>query len=184
MTTKPLKKGATYDDLRDVPDHFVAEMFDGELYASPRPAIPHAHAGSVLAAKLGGGFHRLGPGGWVILYEPELHFGKDVLVPDFAGWRRERLPRLPPDAYLTLAPDWVCEILSPSTEALDRGKKLHRYAREGVSHAWLIEPLRQSLEVLSLVSGRWDRLAVHEGRAKVRVPPFDSVELELGDLWI
>jgi Uma2 family endonuclease len=181
---KPLKKGATYDDLRDVPDHYVAEMFDGELYASPRPAIPHAHAGSVLGGKLNSAFHRLGPGGWVILYEPELHFRKDVLVPDFAGWRRERLPTVPPVAYLTLAPDWVCEILSPSTEALDRGKKVQRYAREGVGHVWLVEPLKQTLEVLSLVSGRWDRLALHEGRAKVRVPPFDAVELELGALWI
>jgi Uma2 family endonuclease len=184
MSTKPLKKGATYDDLCDVPDHYVAEMFDGELYASPRPALPHAHASSVLGAKLGGAFHRLGSGGWVILDEPELHFGNDVLVPDLAGWRRERLPTVPAEAYLTLAPDWVCEILSPSTEALDRGKKLQRYACEDVAHAWLIEPLRQGLEVLWLVSGRWDRLALYEGRVKVRAPPFDAIELELGSLWI
>ena len=117
MTTKPLKKGATYDDLRDVPDHFVAEMFDGDLYASPRPAVPHAHAASVLGAKLGGPFHRTGPGGWVILDEPELHFGSDVLVPDLAGWRRTRMPNAPADAYMTLAPDWICEVLSTSTEA-------------------------------------------------------------------
>ena len=184
MTAQPLKKGATYDDLRDVSDHYVAEMFDGELYASPRPAIPHAHAGSVLGGKLNSAFHRVGPGGWVILYEPELHFGNDVLVLDFAGWRRERMPRPPPDAYLTLAPDWVCEILSPSTEALDRGKKLHCYAREGVGHVWLIEPSKQTLEALSLVSGRWERLALHEASAKVRVPPFDAIELELDALWI
>ena len=101
-----------------------------------------------------------------------------------AGWRRERLPTLPSDAYLTLAPDWVCEILSPSTEALDRGKKLHRYAREGVAHAWLIEPLRQTLEALVLVSGKWERHALHEGRGRVRAPPFDRIELELGSLWI
>ena len=92
MATKLLKKSATYDDLRAVPDHFVAEMFDGELYASPRPALPHVHAAGLLGAKLIGSFHRNGPGGWVILPEPELHFGNDVLVPDLAGWRRERLP--------------------------------------------------------------------------------------------
>jgi Uma2 family endonuclease len=184
MTTKPLKKGATYDDLRDVPDNYVAEMFDGELYASPRPAPPHINAASVLCGKLNSQFHRPGPGGWVIWVEPELHFGNDVLVPDLAGWRRERLPTLPTDAYLTLAPDWVCEILSPSTEALDRGKKLQRYARQSVALAWLIEPLRQTLEVLWLVSGRWDRLALHEGRVNVRVPPFDAIELDLGSLWI
>ena len=184
MTTKPLKKGATYDDLRDVPDHYVAEMFDGELYATPRPALPHAHAATVLGVKLGGPFHRHGPGGWVILDEPELHFGNDVLVPDLAGWRRERVPRLPADAYMTLAPDWICEVLSASTETLDRGKKLRIYARERVAHAWLIDPLRQTLEVLSLESGGWTQLAAHEGYMKVRAPPFDAIELELGALWI
>ena len=139
MGTKPLKKGATYADLYDVPEHFVAEIFDGELYASPRPALPHAHAASALGNKLGA-FHRSGPGGWVIIDEPELHFGKDVLVPDLAGWRRERLPTVPVAAYLTLAPDWVCEVLSPSTESLDRGKKLRIYAGESVLHAWLVDP--------------------------------------------
>ena len=94
MTTKPLKKGATYDDLRDVPDHFVAEMFDGDLYASPRPALPHANAAGSLFAEIHKSFHRKSPGGWVILFEPELHFGSDVLVPDLAGWRRARLPNV------------------------------------------------------------------------------------------
>ena len=184
MATKPLKKDATYADLCDVPEHFVAEIFDGELYASPRPALPHAHAASVLGTKLGEPFHRSGPGGWVILHEPELHFGNDVLVPDLVGWRRERLPTVPAAAYMTLAPDWVCEVLSPSTEPLDRGAKLRIYARESVSYAWLVDPLRQSLEVLSLDSGRWKRLASHEGVARVRVPPFDAIELDLGALWI
>src|SRR5262245_5438055 len=152
---KPLKKGATYDDLRDVPDHFVAEMFDGDLYASPRPALPHANAASTLLSEIHTSFHRKGPGGWVILIEPELHFGRDVLVPDVAGWRRARLPGVPSDAYLTLAPDWICEVLSRSTESLDRGKKLQIYAREGVGHAWLVDPLAHTLEVMSLETGRW-----------------------------
>jgi Uma2 family endonuclease len=184
MVMKPLKKGATYDDLRDVPDHYVAEMFDGELYASPRPALPHTRAATVLGVKLGGPFDRSGPGGWVILYEPELHFGNDVLVPDLAGWRRERVPNLQADAFMTLAPDWVCEVVSPSTESIDRGKKLRIYAREGVAHAWLVDPLRQTLEVLALESGMWMELDTHEGRVSVRVPPFDAIELELGALWI
>ena len=183
MTTKPLKTGATYDDLREVPDNFVAEMFDGELYAMPRPAVPHARAASVLGVKLGGPFDS-GPGGWVILDEPELHFGNDVLVPDLAGWRRERVPTLPADAYLTLAPDWICEVLSASTETLDRGKKLRIYAREGVAHAWLLDPLRQTLEVLRLESARWIEVAAHEGRTGVRAAPFDAIELELGALWL
>jgi Uma2 family endonuclease len=183
MTTKPLKKGATYDDLRDVPDHFVAEMFDGELYATPRPALPHAHAASLLGAKLIGSFHRNGPGQWVLLHEPEVHFGNDVLVPDLAGWRRERLPRVPADAYTTLAPDWICEVLSASTETIDRGKKLRVYAREGVAHAWLVDPLRHTLEVLSLESGKWILLESYEREVSVRAVPFDAIELELGTLW-
>jgi len=182
---KPLKKGATYDDLRDVPDHFVAEMFDGELYASPRPAMPHARAASALGAKIGGPFDhdRDGPGGWLIYAEPELHFDNDVLVPDLAGWRRERLPTPPADAYMTLAPDWVCEVLSASTETIDRGKKLRIYARNGVAHCWLVDPTRQALEVLSLESGSWALLGRHEGQEYVRAVPFDAIVLELGALW-
>jgi Uma2 family endonuclease len=186
MTTKPLKKRATYEDLCDVPDNFVAEMVDGELYATPRPALPHARAASVLGGELMGPFDRGrgGPGGWVILNEPELHFGKDVLVPDLAAWRRERLPAVPAEPYLTLAPDWVCEVVSASTEALDRGKKLRVYGHNGVTHCWLIDPLRQALEVLSLESRGWTLLARHEGRGNVRAVPFDAIELELGALWI
>lgn len=185
MSAKPLKKGATYADIYDVPDNFVAEMFDGDLYASPRPAIPHAHAASVLGAVLLDAFHlgRSGPGGWLVLYEPELHFGNDVLVPDLAAWRRERLPVAPDDAYITLAPDWICEVLSPSTEDIDRSKKLRIYAREGVAHAWLLDPLRETLEVLALESGRWTLLASYEGRVGVRAVPFDAIELALGALW-
>jgi Uma2 family endonuclease len=183
---KPLKKGATYDDLREVPEHFVAEMFDGELYASPRPALPHTRAASLLGAGLTGPFDRglNGPGGWIILDESELHFGHDVLVPDIAAWRRSRLPNVPADAYLTLAPDWICEVLSPSTETIDRTKKLHIYARVRVEHAWLLDPLRQTLEVLSLRGASWAPVATHEGRAKVRAAPFDAIEIDLGSLWI
>jgi Uma2 family endonuclease len=184
MTGKPLKKGATYDDLRDVPDHFVAEMFDGDLYASPRPALPHANAAGSLFSEIHRPFHRKGPDGWVILYELELHFGRDVLVPDLAGWRRARLPNVPSAAHLTLAPDWICEVLSPSTETLDRGSKLRIYAREGVPHAWLVDPLAHTLEVLALEACRWTLLGRYEGGARVRAVPFDACELELGTLWI
>jgi Uma2 family endonuclease len=179
---KPLKKDASYADLCDVPEHFVAEMFDGELYATPRPAPLHAHANSVLGMKLGA-FHRSGPGGWWVLDEPELHFGNDVLVPDIAGWRRERMPALPAEAYFTIAPDWGCEVLSPSTERIDRGKKLQRYARESVAHVWLVDPARQALDVLSLEYGEWKSLGHYEGGAVVRAAPFDAIELELGALW-
>ena len=184
---KPLKKNATYDGLREVPDNFVAEMFDGNLYAFPRPAVPHTRAASLLGAALTGPFDlgRNGPGGWLILDAPELHFGNDVLVPDIAAWRRTRLPALAPEPYLTLAPDWVCEVLSPSPERLDRGEKLRVYARERVAYVWLIDPSRQALEVLALDRrGQWAKRGAFEGRANVRAAPFDAIELELGALWI
>src|ERR671922_1878408 len=111
---------ATYEDLLQVPDYLVAEIIDGELITSPRPAIRHAHTGAALLSALHSAFHQGqgGPGGWWILNDPELHFKNDVLVPDIAGWRRERLPALPDAAFFTMGPDWLCEILSPSTEQI------------------------------------------------------------------
>jgi len=184
--TQPLKRGAKYSDLCAVPDNFVAEIIAGALYATPRPAIPHAHAASVLGVELGGPFHRgrHGPGGWVLLDEPELHFGEDVLVPDIAGWRRERLPTVPAAAHMTLAPDWLCEVLSPSTETIDRTQKLAIYAQRGVRHVWLVNPLLETLEVLRLESQRWTLRAAHQGREAVRAEPFEAIELELGALWL
>jgi Uma2 family endonuclease len=119
----------------------------------------------------------------MLLDEPEVHFGDDVLVPDIAGWRRERMPALPNTAYFTLAPDWLCEVLSPSTETIDRTRKLAIYAAQGVGHVWLVTPLLETLEVLRLESQRWSLLATHEGNAKLRAEPFDAIELELGALW-
>lgn len=176
---------ATYQDLLKVPDHKVAEIVDGELYVSPRPAAPHALATSVLGAELSGPFHqgRGGPGGWWIVDEPELHFGEDVLVPDLAGWRRERMPEFPKTAFFTLAPDWVCEVLSPSTERLDRARKLRVYAREGVRHAWLVNPTARTLEAYRRVEDRWLLLATFEDDALVRAEPFDAIDLDLLALW-
>ena len=181
----PLDRPATYEDLMMVPDIMVAEIVDGELHASPRPAPRHAHAGSSLGGHLLPPFNqgRGGPGGWRILYEPELHFGRDVLVPDWAGWRRERMPHLPETAYFSLPPDWICEIVSPSTASLDRSKKLGIYARESVQHAWLIDPIAGTLEVMRLDGGRWTILATHAGSEVVRAEPFQDVELELQALW-
>jgi Uma2 family endonuclease len=126
---------------------------------------------------------RGGPGGWWILAEPELHLKADVVVPDLAGWRRSRLPAIPDTAALTVAPDWVCEVISPSTESLDRGKKLAAYAREGVSHVWLINPTSQTLELLGLTGNRWTLLATQVGTVVVRAESFETVELDLSILW-
>jgi Uma2 family endonuclease len=185
--SEPLRRQspATYEDLLEVPDYLVAELVDGELYASPRPAPRHTDASSALGGMLSGPFDRGrgGPGGWRILDEPELHLGRDVLVPDLGGWRRERLPSLPKEAYFSVTPDWICEVISPSTAALDRVKKLTIYARERVVHAWLVDPLAQTIEVLRLDAGRWVIDSTRAGPGLVRLPPFDAIELDLSVLW-
>jgi Uma2 family endonuclease len=181
----PLDRPATYEDLEKVPDSMVAEIVDGELHATPRPAPRHSVAGSSLGVFIGGPYHhgRGGPGGWWILDEPELHFGKDVLVPDVAGWRRERMPAVPEAAYFTVSPDWVCEVLSPSTASLDRVKKLAAYARERVAFAWLVDPIARTLEVMRLDAGHWVLLSAHSSAEVVRAEPFAEVELPLASLW-
>jgi Uma2 family endonuclease len=182
----PFERPATYEDLVALPDNLVAEIVDGELHASPRPAPRHAVAYAGVTALLHPAFDsgRNGPGGWWILAEPELHLGSDVLVPDLAGWRRTRMPHMPETAYFPLAPDWICEILSPSTASLDRAKKLAIYAREGIGHAWLMDPIARTLEVLRLEGGRWTILVTHAGDDTVRVEPFEAIEFSLGQFWV
>ena len=173
------------------PPELVAEIVDGELYAHPRPARRHTRAASELGIELGPPFGRGrgGPGGWVLLHEPELHLGPcpDKLVPDLAGWRRERMPDAlgPDDAppFYDLAPDWVCEVLSPSTERLDRGAKMRVYRRERIPHVWLLNPIAQTLEVYRLEGERYSLLDTSEGDAVIRAEPFDAVELPLAVLW-
>lgn len=176
---------ATYQDVLTAPPHKVAEVINGRLHLFPRPALPHCAAASVLGAELVPPFMfgRGGPGGWIILDEPELHLGEDILVPDLAGWRRERLPAIECDAYLTLAPDWLCEVLSRSTEKVDRAEKLPIYAAAGVRHVWLIDPTIRTLEVLRLEDGEWVTLAVHCDGQQFRAEPFEALLLELATLW-
>jgi Uma2 family endonuclease len=169
----------------NAPEHKVAEIIDGVLYLSPRPAFPHARATGGLFTDLSNPFDRGrgGPGGWRLFFEPELHFGEDVLVPDIAGWRISRMPNEPTEAFETLAPDWLCETLSPSTAKLDCTKKLDVYAREGVPHVWFVDPKRQTLEVLALKGSNFVTQATYHARDRVRVEPFDAVEIELAVLW-
>ena len=175
----------TYDDICALPAGVTGQLVLGTLHVHPRPAMPHALAASALGEELGPPFKRgrHGPGGWIQIDEPEVHLGGDVLVPDLAGWRRERLPEVPEAPYLTLAPDWVCEVLSPSTEAIDRAEKMPIYAREKVSHVWLLDPELRTLEVFRLEGARWVVAAVFRGDGAVRAEPFDAIELELAALW-
>lgn len=185
MLPAKLGREATYQDVLDAPEHLVAEIVDGELFLSPRPRTPHALALSALGGELIPPFGRGrgGPGGWIIADEPELHFGKQVVVPDMAGWRRERMPVMEDLPYVTLAPDWICEGLSKSTEKLDRTRKLRIYARAGVGHAWLVDARIRTLEVYRLVDRRWLLIDVFVDDQKIRAEPFDAIELELANLW-
>jgi Uma2 family endonuclease len=172
---------------RNAPDNVVAEILDGELSLMPRPRPRHATAATRLAGALRG-FHDPDdgePGGWVVLIEPELHLGArpDVIDPDLAGWRRARLPEEPEEAAIHVPPDWVCEILSDRTEAVDRGRKRRIYRREGVGCLWLCDPRSHTLEVYRLEGGRWVELDTFEGSGKVRAEPFEAIELDLGRVW-
>ena len=185
MTAKPAPRRATYVDLEALAPNLVGEIVDGVLHAHPRPASPHAIAASAIGEELGPPFKRGrgGPGGWMILDEPELHLGEDVLVPDLGGWRRERMPEVPDVAAFTLAPDWICEALSRSTAAFDRGEKVPIYARERVGHVWLVDALARTLEILRLDGGSYRLVTTFHGDAKVRAEPFDAIELDLAILW-
>ncbi len=177
---------ANYQDVLDAPEHLVAEIVDGVLRTHPRPAPLHAYSHTKLGGKLenlmGGGGNGAG-GGWLILLEPELHLGEDVLVPDVAGWRSERMPAPPDTAYFSVAPDWVCEILSPSTRTLDLGGKRGIYAREGIAHLWFVDPEARTLEAFELRDGQWMLLETVTGEATISPPPFSAAPFKLGDLW-
>ncbi len=181
------RRQALYETYLRVPAHQRAEIIRGTLYVMPRPAPRHANAASVLGGELSGPFQRGrgGPGGWWILDEPEQHLVPlEPTVPDLAGWRLEHMPSLPETAYFTGPPDWVCEVLSRSTEAIDRNEKLPLYAEHGVSHVWLVDPIARTLEVYALGDdARWREVRVHEGDARVRAAPFEAIEIELAALW-
>jgi Uma2 family endonuclease len=182
------RRDELYEDYQRVPSHLRAEIIRGTLYVLPRPAPRHANASSVLGVELGGPFQlgRSGPGGWWILDEPELQLDpKEPVSPDLAGWRVERMPELPDTAYFTLAPDWICEVLSRSTETIDRQEKLPYYAAHGVRHVWLLDPIDKRLEVYALddTVARWRGVRTYEGNVIVRAEPFDAIELDLSALW-
>jgi Uma2 family endonuclease len=185
MLARKTKVPATYADIEALPANMVGEILFGVLHAHPRPAPRHSRASSRLGAELVSPFDRGrgGPGGWIILGEPELHLGPHVVVPDIAGWRRERLPRLPETAYFETPPDWVCEVLSPSTARLDRTDKLTVYAEYKVGHCWLVDPDALTLEVFELSNGRWMLHSTYKEADTVAAPPFEAHSFSLDVLW-
>jgi len=182
---EPAAQPASYDDLIEVPEHLVAEIIHGVLYTHPRPAPKHALSSAAIGGKLFDPFGtgRGGPGGWWILDEPELHLGPQVLVPDLAGWRRERMPALPDTAWLDLAPDWVCEVLSPSTAKTDRTLKMPIYAHFGVAHLWVVDPQLWTLGAYRLAERHWVLDVTLKDDDPVRLAPFAAIEFPLSDLW-
>ncbi|MDO9018738.1 MAG: Uma2 family endonuclease [Deltaproteobacteria bacterium] len=184
---EPLVDPAVWEAYLRAPEHMVTEILEGELFSLPRPRPAHARGSLRLTGRLRAfdDPDEGEPGGWTILPEPELHLGRrpDVVIPDVAGWTLARMPSTPTEAAITLAPDWVCEVISPSTEALDRGKKRRIYRREGVRWYWLLNVELRTLEVYRLVDGRWLEVETYEGDVRVRAEPFDAIEIDLGRLW-
>jgi len=184
--SRPAERLAEYRDLFDLPENVIGEILNGRLITQPRPAPKHARASSIVGGGLVPPYDqgRGGPGGWWILFEPELHLGPDILVPDLAGWRRERMPVFPDEAYFTLAPDWVCEVLSPGTARSDRVVKMPIYSARGVQWLWLVEPDLRTLEVFRLQDGHWLLEGAWQENDEVRAAPFSEVILALSDLWV
>lgn len=185
--SQPASRKALYSDLHHIPDNMVGEIIDGEMFATPRPSYRHSHAAFGLSSRLGPPYRfgeGDGPGGWIILYEPEIMLGENLLVPDFAGWKKERFPSVLEENWTTVPPDWVCEILSPSTIRTDRIKKMPIYALHGVDYLWLIDPSSRMLDVFRLDAGHWVLLASFAEDDKVRAEPFAAAEIDLAGLWL
>lgn len=181
------KSTTLYQQLLALPVDLIAEIINGQLYTQPRPSGLHA----VVASRLGAdievpyGRGRGGPGGWWIIDEPEVHFVRDmeILVPDIAGWRQERMPKIPRDQRFEIVPDWVCEVLSPSTESKDRKIKMAIYAKYGVPYLWLVNPLENTLEIFICVGDQWQANGLFQGNAQISPPPFEKITIALGELW-
>jgi Uma2 family endonuclease len=182
-----LLKRKLYEELIALPNGLRGEILNEQLYAHPRPSGLHGLVSSNLHAEINSSYHRGrgGPGGWWIIYEPEVHFQLDqeVLVPDIAGWRRERLPEIPVGHKFTVAADWVCEVLSPSTESLDREIKMPIYAKYDVKDVWLVDPLKRVLETYNLDNNKLELQNKYERGDTVSVKPFELLQFVLKELW-
>jgi len=188
MQPAPVHQPTLYEALEALPEGVVGEILNGQLYTQSRPSGSHGQIALNLAVRVGGPFGMGvgGPGGWWICPEPEVHFIRDteVAVPDLAGWRCERMPYPPEGHRFEIVPDWVCEILSPSTKRKDREDKMPLYARYGVRYAWLIDPIERTLEVYRLAASAWVEVSHFAEADQVVAPPFEAVSIDLKGLWL
>jgi Uma2 family endonuclease len=185
MSSTPKLK-TTYEQWLELPDNITGEIISGDLIASPRPGPKHSNVSTALGVKVGGPFQYGeggGPGGWIILFEPEIHIKDDIVVPDFAGWKRERLSKPPDEAYFSTVPDWICEILSPSSVKTDRIIKQQLYLSWKINHYWIVDPILKSVEILERAAENWVVKGLYSENDKMRAPPFDMVEIDLKSLW-
>ncbi len=175
-----------YTQLERLSPNMIGEIIDGQLYVHPRPAPKHILTTSSLGVSLGP-FQKgqSGPGGWWIFDEPEIHFvvKTEVVVPDLAGWKRERLPKMPDTAYFAVVPDWVCEVLSPGNKEFDLEKKQLTYEKYGVAYYWIVDPIKKTLEVLVLQEGKYQLKGTFTGNEKINAVPFHEITMDLQYLW-
>jgi Uma2 family endonuclease len=183
---EPARKRAMYEDLYLVPENMTGEIINGELIVTPRPSRKHVYTTSALDKKIGSPFQfgeGGGPGGWIILVEPEIGLGEHTLVPDLGGWREERYPQEEPHNWISVPPNWICEVISPSTRRIDKMEKMPIYAQYGVPFCWLVDPVDKTLDVFRLKTGEWVVAGLYVGDARVRAEPFSDIEINLSDLW-
>jgi Uma2 family endonuclease len=181
----PASKSATYADIEALPAHLIGEIINGTLVTQPRPVRRHTGAATALGALVPGAyqFGIGGPGGWVFANEAELHLGPHVLVADIAGWKMERMTESPEEPYFHIAPDWVFEAMSPSTEKYDRNEKRTIYAHHGVGYLWYLDPRLKMLETFQKAEKQWLLTGTFTDDANVCAPPFEDLTFSLGKLW-
>ena len=176
-----IDKPATYADIEALPPNVVGEILFGRLVTHPRPTRRHGGAASILGVLLGGPYQLGvgGPGGWIFVDEPELHLGDDIVVPDIAGWRVERVTEPAEQAHFEVPPDWVCELMSPRTEAHDRGEKRRIYASNGVAHLWYFDPRVPLMEIFERQDMNWLLLDTIKEDGEINAPPFPELTFAL-----
>ena len=180
---------ATYEDLLSLAEDVRAQILNGQIVTSPAPLPRHSKAQGSIRRFIGAPFDdddgHGGPGGWWIFLEVDVRLTlHNVVRPDLAGWRRERLPSPGDVRPIEVVPDWICEVISPSTASLDRVTKRELYARHGVKHYWLVDPEARTLEALELQGERWVELGAWDDTASARIAPFAELELPIGRLFL